>query len=161
MTNEVQVSTEDKIEALSAIEDLFDMFAVDKKRATGGAPMKVGNSTFMIARATQPRYVAARSRLLMETQEKFGEDADEDTEEGRKHEDEREAYYQERHQKIVAKHLIVGWDKIKFKGEVVEGYRKDIAEALAAMDDFLQAVVLFAHQRSNYAPSVEAEDAKN
>lgn len=138
------------------LEDLFDLFAVDEKRVTGGSPMTLAGTVFKVARITSPRYTAARSRLLTDITKRFGEhdEADEALTE------KREKAFKEGHRKILAKHILVGWDKLKFGGEIYDGYNEEVAIKIMSMDDLADKFLTFAGERTNYL-LVSKDEAKN
>lgn len=146
------MTTEAKQEAF---EDLYDLYAIDKKRATGGVPLKIGGTTFMIAKMGNPRYATATAKGYAELF--VGAFKDKASREG-------EAWAEASEEVLrsaLVKHVIVGWDKLVLKGKVYEGYSEEAAEILKGLDDFLELVGSFAANRSNYAPTITEEDQKN
>lgn len=150
MTNEI--TAEQKQEHL---EDLFDLFAVDKKRATGGVPMTLGGTTFMIAKEGNMRYAAATAKAFAELLD--GPFKDKESRNG----DAWEEATADVARNAMVKHIIVGWDKLKLNGKVYEGWSEEGAALLAQLDDLLDVIAAFSRNRKNYAPVITKEDEKN
>lgn len=131
-------------------QDMFSMFAVDKKRAVEGTPMKLGGTTFLIARIKTPKYLSARQALLVSAGERFGESQSEA----------REEFFDKEHRKLLAKHILVGWDVVKYRGELHTTYSEAVALELLQHDDFYDIVLYFADNMQNYLIVTE-EDEKN
>ncbi len=138
---------------LESMEDLFDLFALDKKRVTGGAPCKIGGTTFMVAKQANPRFQAALQAGYVKIFETFPT--------GEREGDKYDEAINTHHRQCLAKHVIVGWDTLKFQGVVTEGYDEEVALKLADMDDFMELILGFAGDRKNYKPEITKEDEKN
>ena len=134
--------------------DLFAEFSVDQKKAKEGAPLEIGGTTFYVAKMGSPEYLAERNKLMFEVLEQFKpEDRTEENEAW-------VAASVEVMQKAYAKHILVGWDKLKFNGKIYEGYDYDAALALMKLDDFADIILNFASTRKNYS-AVTEDQAKN
>ena len=144
----------DQNKAGKALLDLFAEFSVDQKLAQEGAELQVGGTTFKIAKANNPEYLAERNKLMLEAMEQF---KPEDRIESNKAWTEATV---EAMRKAYAKCVLVGWDKLKFKGKIAEGYDADVAYALMQLDDFADIVLSFASNRKNYSVITE-DEAKN
>ena len=74
----------------------------------------------------------------------------------------REAYFKKAHRKLLAKHIIVSWDSLVFRGKATTGYDAEVAEALTGMDAFVDTLIEHANNRKNYAAtSITEAEAKN
>ena len=129
--------------------DLFSLFAVDKERAIKGADLKLAGTTFKVARLRSPKYEAARNDLMVKTAEKFGQTDSE----------ERQAYFDTEHRKIVAKLILIGWDTLKYR-KALHSYSEEMALEILQHDDFYDRVIFFAGTIDNYL-LVDEEDTKN
>jgi hypothetical protein len=134
--------------------DLFAEFAVDKDKAEKGAPLEIGGTTFKVAKINTAEALAYRNTRLQELNEKFPA-------EERKAENKAwTAAVDEVFIRTHAKFTLVGWDKLKFKGQVIEGYSEEVAYELMAMEEFAEVILRFAANRKNYSVMTE-EEAKN
>ena len=145
MTDQVQNPADNLV-------DLFAEFAVDKDKAQKGAPLKIGGSTFMVAKANSAEFLAGRIKLFTELNEKY-------TEEQRKS-PEFNAAVEDGLVRLYAKHVLVGWDKIKYNGKVYDGYDEELAYQLLKHEDFAELILVFSSNRRNYGVMTE-EVAKN
>lgn len=139
--------------------DLFLMFGIDEHRAEGGSPMELGGTTFRVLPLNAPRYRAAYQKMLAEIVAKFGTESVEDSVDDIIA---REGYFKKAHKKLLAKHIIVGWDNLVFRGKATTGYDPEVAEALLQMDAFMDTLIEHANNRKNYAAtSITEAEAKN
>lgn len=135
------------------IPDLFEMFAVDKRLAIEGAPMKLGQTTFQVARATSRKFQNAIQAGYLKLFDKFPEDKRDTTE------------YQDAVEHMVrnalADFILLGWDVLKYKGKIYKGYDRKLAYELLGMEDFQEVVSAFSSNRKNFLPDLSTEEAKN
>lgn len=136
------------------VVDIFTAFGVDKKKALQGAAMKLGATTLYVAKANNKNFAIASSEGFAKLMFAFP-----------KKEDRQGDLYQEAHRKMMldamAETLLVGWDNLMFKGKLYEKYDSKTARELLELDDFAEAIQLFASDRSNYAPELTEEEVKN
>lgn len=144
----------DQNKAGKVLLDLFAEFNVDQKLAQDGAELEIGGTTFKVAKMNNMEYLAERNKQMLAAMDKFPLE---------ERNEENKDWVKASHEAMVkafAKCILVGWDKLKFKGEIVEGYNFDVAYALMHMDDFADIVLTFAGNRKNYATITE-DAAKN
>lgn len=140
--------------------DLFLMFGIDEHRKDSGSEMPLGGTIFKVAPLNSPRYQAANQKLRAELVKKFGhEDAEKDTEDQLIA---REAYYRKEHRKLLAKHILLGWDVLVLRGKTYTKYDQNVAEMLTDMDGFIDELIPHSNDRKNYlATSIDKEEEKN
>lgn len=159
MTQEAETQVSEAVKE-QAIPDLFDMFAVDVHLVEEGAPMVVGSTTFRIARGSRRKFKAAVQKGYFDLFTKYSEDErnpDKNPEKAAQY----MAEVQELERVCYAKHILVGWDVLKYRGKVYNGYDEKTAYEILGMQEFFERVDAFCSNRANYLPTLDEAEAKN
>lgn len=143
--------------------DLFKAFHTDKRaekegrelvlvqpKAAEGTSPAVAKTALLIARKGNANYKAYLSRVLQENRAML----DTKTPEA-------EVLAQGIFRDAAARHLLIGWTGVEYKGAKNVPYSVEAARELLEMDDFNTLVDNFASDMSNYRDEEVAKDAKN
>ncbi len=124
--------------------DIFKAFATDETKETQGAWFDVpgGDARVLVARSTNQKY----NKAVLEAYEKYAK-ADKNSEETRK---QQEADFD----RVIAQHLLLGWQKIEYKGKPME-YSVENACTLLAHRDFRMFVQKCADDFEAYRVEIE------
>lgn len=135
------------------LQDIFTMFAVDKQKVLEGVEYTIGGTTFKIARAGNTNFNGEFQVGIAGLLEKFPSEEAQKTQE-----------YKDAAREIwlssLANHILVGWDQVMYQGEVL-AYSYENAKKLLAHDDFAEAILKVASDRTRYLPSLTKADEKN
>lgn len=125
-----------------------ELVLVQPKEASGETPA-VEKTALLIARKGNANYKAYLSKALQENQAMLNTKTPD-----------AEVLAQGIFRDAAARHLLIGWTNVTFKGSVTP-YSVEAAREMLELDDFNALVDSFAGDMANYRDEEVAKDAKN
>jgi hypothetical protein len=130
--------------------DIFEAYATDEEAEENGVWVPLGEDTKLkIARDGNDECERLVERLMMENADKLAAGGDVAKQAQREIEIE-----------VTAATILKDWEKLTYKGEVIE-YNEANARMVLQHKDFRRRVLFHARQRDAYLQKYEAEVAKN
>lgn len=145
------VAIQKNASAVLELFDLFDEFATDVSLEENGAWVVYRGATrFLIARANNEAYGKALTSVLEANSEALGR-GDEAS----------DALSKKLMREIMAETLLLGWENVKYKGQIDVPYSKETAVALLEHNDFRLWVKRQSEMRDRFKATLVEEAAKN
>jgi hypothetical protein len=130
--------------------DIFDNYATDEKKEIEGIDHEIGGgATIKVARANNLNYLKAVQKASDAVAEANGLSEDDTNE-----------LDQEEYRKVLATTILMGWDKLSYKGKEIK-YSVKNAMMLLKHKDFRVAVMRLASKDDGYRLAREDADEKN